>query len=59
MRAVTVVIAAGVALGALGLVEDEMYTVGAIVVFIGVMGLIIRLGEMLPWVRDESHDLER
>ena len=53
MRAVTIVIAAGVALGALGVVEDEMYMVGAIIVFIGVMGLVVRLGEMLPWVRDE------
>jgi hypothetical protein len=59
MRAVTVVIAAGVALGALGLVEDEMYMVGAIIVFIGVMGLIVRLGEILPWVREQSQDLER
>lgn len=51
MRAATLVILVGIGIGALGLVENEMYMVGVIIVFIGVMGMVVRVGEMLPWVR--------
>lgn len=50
MRAATLVLLLGVAIGALGLIESEMYMVGAILVFIGVIGILTRIGEKLPWV---------
>jgi hypothetical protein len=50
MRAAMLVLVLGVAIGALGLIESEMYMVGAVIVFIAMIGILARVGEKLPWV---------
>jgi hypothetical protein len=51
MLAIAVVLLFGAGLGALGLVAPDMYVVGAIIVFIGGIGLVVRLGERLSRLR--------
>jgi len=49
--AVLVVILAGVGIGFLGLLESDMYFVGTVVLFIGLVGFAVRLGDALRWLR--------
>lgn len=46
MGAVFVVLLLGLGLGALGLLAADMYAVGAIVLFIGAVGFLVRAGDV-------------
>lgn len=52
MLAVAVVMGLGIGIGALGLVSDSLYFIGAIIPFIGAIGLIVRLGDVLRRLRN-------
>jgi hypothetical protein len=45
--AVALVIVLGLVIGVLGLLEDDLYTVGVLILFIGGVGLAILAGEFL------------
>ncbi|MBO0807267.1 MAG: hypothetical protein J2P32_03060 [Actinobacteria bacterium] len=47
MRAVALVILLGLGIGALGLVAADLYTVGVLVLFIGVIGAAVVAGDRL------------
>jgi hypothetical protein len=47
MRAVALVILLGLGIGALGLVAADLYTVGVLVLFIGVIGAVVAAGDRL------------
>lgn len=47
----TIVILAGIGIGALGLVSGSMYIVGAVVLAIGTVGLAVRAADLLRWLR--------
>ncbi|WP_177212966.1 hypothetical protein [Geodermatophilus ruber] len=49
--AVLLVIALGMGIGALGLLREDLYVVGAVMVFIGLVGLVVRAVEWLRWLR--------
>ncbi|GHD93072.1 hypothetical protein [Streptomyces naganishii] len=36
----------GLGLGALGLVDEDMYAVGAVIVFVAVIGFLVRLADL-------------
>lgn len=44
MAAVVAVIGLGIGIGALGLVEADMYVVGLVVLVIGAVGVLVALG---------------
>ena len=44
---VALVVLVGLAIGFLGLVEDDLYTVGVLILFIGGVGLAVLAGEYL------------
>lgn len=52
MVAVLLVIALGCGIGALGLLEPDLYVVGALIVFIGAIGLVVRTVDWLRWLRE-------
>ena len=43
--AVALVILLGLVIGVLGLVEDDLYTVGVLILFIGGVGIVVLAGE--------------
>jgi O-antigen/teichoic acid export membrane protein len=45
--AVALVIMLGLVIGALGLVDDDLYTVGVLILFIGGVGAAVLVGEYL------------
>ncbi|HEY4458922.1 MAG TPA: hypothetical protein VGN81_31705 [Pseudonocardiaceae bacterium] len=47
MMVVAVVIGFGLALGAFGLVDPDMYVIGLVVVLIGAIGFVVRLADRL------------
>lgn len=47
MIAAAVVFWLGVGIGALGLVEDDMYVVGLVIMLIGVIGVLVRITDWL------------
>ncbi|HZC39408.1 MAG TPA: hypothetical protein VE343_01965 [Streptosporangiaceae bacterium] len=47
MRAVALVILLGLGIGALGLAAADLYTVGVLVLFIGVIGAVVVAGDRL------------
>lgn len=49
--AATLVVLLGVGIGALGVVEPDMYVVGILVVLIGGVGVLVRLVDWVRWVR--------
>jgi hypothetical protein len=51
MGAVLVVLLLGFGLGALGLLATNMYVVGAVVLFIGAVGFLVRAGDLWRWLQ--------
>jgi hypothetical protein len=47
VRAVALVIALGLVVGALGVVEADLYTVGVLILFVGAVGAAVLAGEYL------------
>jgi O-antigen/teichoic acid export membrane protein len=47
VAAVALVILLGLVVGVLGLVEDDLYTVGVLILFIGGVGAVVVVGEYL------------
>jgi hypothetical protein len=45
------VILLGIGIGALGLLEPDMYVIGIVVVLIGGIGVLVRLADWLRWIR--------
>ncbi len=54
MRQATLVFALGLAVGLLGVLASPLYDIGAVIVFIGVVGMLTRLGGWLLWLRNQS-----
>jgi hypothetical protein len=49
--AALLVVLLGFGLGALGLLEPDLYVIGLLVVVIGGVGVLVRLIDWLRWVR--------
>ena len=47
VRAVALVIVLGLVVGALGVVEPDLYTVGVLILFVGGVGAAVLVGEYL------------
>lgn len=47
MIALGVVLLLGVGIGALGLVESDLYIVGALLLFVGGVGVLVRLADLI------------
>jgi hypothetical protein len=41
----------GVLIGVLGIFHSDMYDIGVMVTFIGVIGIVVRLGDWVRWLR--------
>ncbi len=52
MLAVLGVLVLGLGIGACGLLQSDMYVIGAVVVFIGTVGLVVRTVDL--WLRWRS-----
>lgn len=52
MAAAMAVVMLGIVIGVLGLVEQDLYVIGLVIVFIGGVGVLVRLSEWLRWLRD-------
>jgi hypothetical protein len=46
-KAVALVIVLGLVIGALGLLENDLYTVGVLILFIGGVGIAVLVGDYL------------
>jgi hypothetical protein len=55
MFSALMVVLLGLGLGALGLLLPDMYVVGLIVVLIGGIGVLVRLGESFRWIHESRH----
>ena len=51
MIAAVLVTVLGLGMGAFGLLDDDMYVIGALVAFIGAIGVLVRAVEWLRWLR--------
>lgn len=50
MLAAVLVTVLGLGMGAFGLLEEDMYAIGAVVALIGAIGVLIRAVEWLRWL---------
>jgi hypothetical protein len=46
------VVLAGVGIGALGLLEPDLYVIGIVIVIVGALGVAIRAVDRLRWLAD-------
>ncbi len=54
MLEATLIFALGIAIGLLGILVQPLYDVGAIIILIGLVGILTRLGGLLLWLRDHG-----
>ena len=52
MPSALLVILAGAGIGALGLLEPDMYVIGIVIVIIGAIGATVRAVDWLRWLAD-------
>ncbi len=57
MLEASLIFALGVVVALLGILVQPLYDIGIVIVFIGLVGMLTRLGSWLLWLRD--HDLSR
>lgn len=50
MIAAVLVTVLGLGMGAFGLLDDDMYVIGAVVALIGAIGVLVRAVEWVRWV---------
>lgn len=51
MAALTVFVL-GCGIGALGLVEEDLYVIGAVIAVIGAIGVLVRFADLYRWTRE-------
>ena len=52
MPSALLVVLGGVGIGALGLLEPDMYVVGIVIVIVGAIGVAVRTVDRLRWLAD-------
>lgn len=52
MIAALLVTVVGLGIGALGLLQEDLYVIGLVIAFIGGIGVLVRAVDLLRWLRE-------